>query len=85
VSYSHPKDSFSLRPACLHCHGDLEIELDCREMPDGPHLYLGRHRCPTCGRELALFGSRANREFVEFRLVDPFREWTMEEILNQEG
>jgi len=54
-------------------------------MPDGFHLNLGPHRCSNCGRELILFASRANKKFVEFRLVDPLREWTLDEILKQEG
>ncbi len=54
-------------------------------MPDGFHLEMGRWRCTHCNRDLMLFASRANRKFVEFRLVDPSREWTLEEILKQEG
>ncbi len=78
-------DSFSLRLSCPFCHSDLEMRLDCQELPDGFHLNIGRHRCSSCARELILFATRANREFVEFRLVDPSRSWTLEEILRQEG
>jgi hypothetical protein len=63
----------------------VEIHLECHEMPDGFHLNLGRQHCSHCTRDLVLFASRANKEFIEFRLVDPQREWTMEEILKQEG
>jgi hypothetical protein len=52
---------------------------------NGLYLDLGRRRCSNCARELILFGSRSNGEFVDFRLVDPLREWSMEEILLQEG
>ncbi len=78
-------DSFSVRLTCPHCRRDLEIRLDCKEMPDGFHLNLGPHRCSNCARDLTLFASRANQEFVEFRLVDPQRPWTLEEIMKQEG
>jgi hypothetical protein len=77
--------SFSLSLSCPYCHSDLEIRLDCQEMPDGFHLNLGRQRCSSCARELILFASRTNQKFVEFRLVDPSRAWTLEEILRQEG
>ncbi len=54
-------------------------------MPDGFHLNLGRQHCSSCDRDLILFASRANQEFIEFRLVDPQRHWTLDEILKQEG
>jgi hypothetical protein len=80
-----PMESLSLTLACPHCHQDLEIRLDCEPMPDGFHLEMGRQHCCHCNRDLLLYASRANRRFIEFRLVDPSREWTLEEILKQEG
>jgi hypothetical protein len=32
-----------------------------------------------------LYASRTDQQLVEFRLVDPAREWTFEEIMNREG
>jgi len=78
-------ESLSLTLACPHCQKDLEIRLDCRPLPDGFHLHIGNQRCVHCGRDLMLFASRADCKFIEFRLVDPSREWTMDEILKQEG
>jgi hypothetical protein len=78
-------ESLSLTLACPHCQKDLEIRLDCQPLPDGFHLHIGNQRCVQCGRDLMLFASRADHKFIEFRLVDPCREWTMEEILKQEG
>jgi len=69
---------------CPHCHRDVEIAMPgC--VPDGVHLVAGTHRCLSCGRELVLYSSRADQQFIDFQLVDPAREWTFEEIMNREG
>jgi len=70
---------------CPHCHRDLEIPIPGQRVPDGLHLVMGTHRCLSCGRELVLYSSRTDQQFIDFQLVDPASEWTFEEIMNREG
>jgi hypothetical protein len=71
--------------ACPCCHGDMEIQLPCEPGQEGWHLAMGARRCRSCGKELLLYVSRKNQRYVEFRLVDPSRQWTFKEIMDREG
>jgi hypothetical protein len=70
---------------CPHCHSDMEIPIPGCQAPDGLNHLIGTHRCLSCGRDLVLYASRADQQFTDFRLIDPLRHWTFEEIMNQEG
>jgi hypothetical protein len=63
----------------------VEIPIPAQHMPGGLHLVIGTYRCLSCGRELVLYSSRDDRQFIDFQLVDPAREWTFEEIMDREG
>jgi hypothetical protein len=79
------ENSLLVTLACPCCHGDMEIELRCEPGQEGCHLPLGARRCLNCGKELLLYVSRKDHQYVEVRLVDPSREWTFEEIMDREG
>jgi hypothetical protein len=70
---------------CPHCHRDVEIPIPAQRVPDGLYHVIGTCRCLSCGRELVLYSSRTDQQFIDFQLVDPAREWTFEEIMDREG
>ena len=80
-----PNDSLLITLACPCCHRDIEIQVRSEPGQEGCHLPMGARQCPSCGKELFLYVSRKDQQFVEFNLVDPSRQWTFEEIMNREG